>query len=170
MKRSGLFAKLMKKIGGIYMSNTVISLSIFLLFLLSSHSIAKDVPFSLEDRDRLIKIEARLTEIDKRFESIDKRFESVDKRFESLERQIDRQSLIFTALVVAVIGFALWDRRTMIRPFEDKVKDLNNRLDVHERAIKDMDEQKVSKLIEAFRDLAVNDSKVAGVLKKFNLL
>ena len=30
----------------------------------------------------------------------------------------------FTVLVAAIIGFALWDRRTMIRPFERVVKSL----------------------------------------------
>ena len=30
----------------------------------------------------------------------------------------------FTALVAAIIGFALWDRRTMIRPFERTVTSL----------------------------------------------
>ncbi len=35
------------------------------------------------------------------------------------------------------LGFALWDRKTMIRPFEDKVKVIETRLDANEKAIKD---------------------------------
>ena len=91
------------------------NLILVFLLILSGNVFAKEVPYTLEDRDRLIRVEARLGEIDKRFEDF-------NKRFESLERQIDRLAVISTALVVCIIGFALWDRRTMIRPFEDKVK------------------------------------------------
>ena len=34
----------------------------------------------------------------------------------------------FSALVAAIIGFALWDRRTMIRPFERAVNNLTEEL------------------------------------------
>ncbi len=88
------------------------NLILVFLLILSGNVFAKEVPYTLEDRDRLIRVEARLGEIDKRFEDF-------NKRFGSLERQIDRLAVIFTALVVCIIGFALWDRKTMIRPFED---------------------------------------------------
>ncbi|MEK6679862.1 MAG: hypothetical protein AABY39_10650 [Nitrospirota bacterium] len=39
---------------------------------------------------------------------------------DDINSQFNRMAAIFTALVVAVIGFAIWDRRTMIRPFETK--------------------------------------------------
>ncbi len=120
------------------------------VLILSGNVFAKEVPYTLEDRDRLIRVEARLAEIDKRFEDF-------NKRFESLERQIDRLVMIFTALVVCIIGFALWDRRTMIRPFEDKVKVIEKRLDANERAIKEIDPSKVNNLIEALKDLAKTD-------------
>ncbi len=116
------------------------------VLILSGNAFAKEVPYTLEDRDRLIRVEARLAEIDKRFEQIDKRFEDFNKRFGSLERQIDRLVMISTALVVCIIGFALWDRRTMIRPFEDKVKVIEKRLDANEDAIKELDPSKVDNL------------------------
>jgi len=59
--------------------------------------------------------------------------------------------------VVCIIGFALWDRRTMIRPFEDKVKVIEKRLDANERAIKEINPSKVNNLIEALKDLAKTD-------------
>ena len=55
-------------------------------------------------------------------EQVDKRFEQVDKRFEQVNRELDRLVNIIVgvfagqiALVGAVIGFAWWDRRTVIR-------------------------------------------------------
>ena len=72
-----------------------------------------------------------LREIDKRFEAIDRRFETIDKRFEAIDRRFDQlNNLIigiigaFSAIVAVTIGFAIWDRRSMIRPFEDKVEEL----------------------------------------------
>jgi len=72
-----------------------------------------------------------LREIDKRFEAIDKRFETIDRRFEAIDRRFDQlNNLIigiigaFSAIVAVTIGFAIWDRRSMIRPFEDKVEEL----------------------------------------------
>ena len=41
----------------------------------------------------------------------------------------------FTALVVAIIGFALWDRRTMIRPFERVVKSLEEDLSANRQRV-----------------------------------
>ena len=74
-------------------------------------------------------VDRRFEQVDKRFEQVDKRFEQVDKRFEQLERRIDDLvnflwilSGIFVSITGVTIGFALWDRRTMVRPFEEKVK------------------------------------------------
>ncbi len=68
----------------------------------------------------------------------------------------------FTALGVAIIGFALWDRRTMIRPFERVVKSLEEDLSSNR--------QRVEALLEALRSLGQRDPEVANVLKQFNLL
>jgi len=76
-------------------------------------------------------IDRRFETIDKRFEAIDRRFETIDKRFEAIDRRFDQlNNLIigiigaFSAIVAVTIGFAIWDRRSMIRPFEDKVEEL----------------------------------------------
>ena len=68
----------------------------------------------------------------------------------------------FAALVAAIIGFALWDRRTMLRPFERTVRSLEEDLTTNR--------QRVEALLEAFRVLGQRDPAVANVLKQFNLL
>ena len=68
---------------------------------------------------------------------------------------------VFAALVAAIIGFALWDRRTMIRPFERTVNSLAGDLTTNR--------QRVEALLEAFRALGQRDPAVASVLKQFNL-
>src|SRR3972149_4351626 len=141
---------------------------VFLFFWLmgmSSPIWAQEVPFTLQDRDRLIRLEATLKEfkdsVDKRFEQVDKRFgefkDSVDKRFEQLFTFLWIISGIFTALTVFTIGFAIWDRRTMIRPFEAKTKGL-------EEKIEEMDEKGLKSLINSLREIAKADSRVAEAL------
>ncbi|MBW2098577.1 MAG: hypothetical protein JRG77_07210 [Deltaproteobacteria bacterium] len=54
-------------------------------------------------------------DMNKRFEQVDKRFEQVDKRFEQMMNFMWILASIFAAMTVANIGFAYWDRRTIIR-------------------------------------------------------
>jgi tetrahydromethanopterin S-methyltransferase subunit G len=140
----------------------------------------RSVPFTLEDRDRILRIEQRLEtmeqrfqQIDKRFEQVDKRFEQVDKRFEELRADMNARFEqqhntimmligVFTAITAATIGFALWDRRTMIRPFETKVKEIETNMDTLKTSNKN--------LIESLRELAKTDTRLAEILKQFNLL
>ena len=82
-----------------------------------------ETPFTLEDRDRLIRLETKLEvgfqQIDKRFEQVDKRFEQVDKRFDQMIAFLWMLTGIFTTLTLGVIGFAYWDRRTIIKKVKD---------------------------------------------------
>ena len=103
-----------------------------------------------------------LREMDKRFEAIDRRFETIDKRFEAIDRRFDQlNNLIigiigaFSAIVAVTIGFAIWDRRSMIRPFEDKVEELR---------------KTDQKFLEILKTLAREDKKLAEVLKSFGIL
>jgi hypothetical protein len=143
-------------------------LFIFVLLLccicpsISADVSGKEVPFTLEDRDRLIRVEAKLAEIDKRFEQIDKRFEQIDKRLEQMMSFIWILAVIFSGLTASTIGFALWDRRTMIRPFEVKVKEIER--------MRGVDADKLERLLEALREMAKKNIELYEVLKKFNLL
>lgn len=87
-----------------------------------------------------MEIDKRFEQIDKRFEQVDirfsgfrqdmnKRFEQVDKRFEQIMNTIWILAALFTAIAVCTIGFALWDRRTMIRPFESKMAELEEKIE-----------------------------------------
>jgi tetrahydromethanopterin S-methyltransferase subunit G len=135
---------------------------LILVFFLSTPAKALD-GFTQKDRELLITLKVKVEEIDKRFEQIDKRFEQVDKRFEQIEKRFDQIITfmwmivgIFTAITASTIGFAIWDRRSMIRPFETRVKEL--------------EEGKIEKVISSLRTLAETDTKLAEVLRRYNLL
>jgi len=136
--------------------------------------------FTQADRERLIRLEATLETfmkaVDKRFEGIDKRFEGIDKRFEELRQdmnkrfeQVDKRfeqmmnfmwilASIFAAMTVANIGFAYWDRRTIIRKAVD------------ESVARIERKGSLAQLINALRDHAKDDPKLASILRNHNLL
>ncbi|MEO0215717.1 MAG: hypothetical protein ABIL70_07680 [candidate division WOR-3 bacterium] len=128
------------------------------IFIFSS-LFAKEIPFTLEDRDRLIKIETTLKEfqasVDKRFESIDKRFESIDKRFDQLTNIMIGIVMAFAGIVAVTIGFAIWDRKTALTPVVRMHRQLEDRQNLIERAL---------------RELAKKEPKVAEVLKHVGFL
>jgi len=101
----------------------------------------------------------RLTRLEEGQKSIlremDERFEAMDKRFDQLNNLIIGIIGAFSAIVAVTIGFAIWDRRSMIRPFEDKVEELR---------------KTDQKFLEILKTLAREDKKLAEVLKSFGIL
>jgi chaperonin cofactor prefoldin len=141
---------------------------IIVLLLVGQCVWAEEVPYTLEDRDRLIRVETKIEEIDKRFQQIDKRFEQIDKRFdqidrrfEQLERRIERLEnvmmwgfgLLFTTMI-GLVGFVLWDRRTALSPAIRKNKELEERNDKIEKALKEY-AYKEPKLAEILRNVGL---------------
>jgi hypothetical protein len=64
------------------------------------------VPYTLSDRERSIRIEQRLDDLEKR---MDRNEASITSQFETLY-------IVFFTGIVGLVGFVLWDRRTMIKP------------------------------------------------------
>ena len=148
----------------------VLSVTVCVLLFSSPISLFASDGFTKEDRELLITLKVRMEQIDKRFEEIDKRFQQIDKRFEQIDKrfeQIDKRIgeiitfmwmlvVIFSSITAATIGFAIWDRRTMIRPFEERIKKI--------------EEEKIDRTISVLRLLAESDTRIAEALKRYNLL
>lgn len=162
------FLSVMKKIGIIILFSTL---------LLQGFSQSTAVPFTLEDRDRIMRTEekveslrnemnARFTGVDKKFEgieskfvaiesrfdaldarfvSIDARFVSIDARFDAMEARFDSIDSKFDAmeskieilywgfgivitLMLFILGYIIYDRRTALHPVQNKTTNLEERL------------------------------------------
>ena len=138
-------------------------LSIVLTVLITPKAYSSEpVAFTLEDRDRIIRMEVVLTEfkkqVDQRFEQVDQRFEQVDKRFEQMMNFLLMLGGMFTSLTLGIIGFAYWDRRTVIRAARDGAIEKIER------------EGKLRDLILALRELSKTNLDVAEVMRNFHLL
>ncbi|MCU0286281.1 MAG: hypothetical protein MUF15_07760 [Acidobacteria bacterium] len=129
--------------------------------------------FTQQDREDLIEIKATMKAMDQRIselrEDMNKRFEQVDKRIEQVDKRIDQMmsfvwilATIFAGMFAVTIGFALWDRRTMIRPFEIRVAQLDARADKNDI--------KYANLIEVIKGYAATDKKLAALVERFNIL
>ena len=111
---------------------------------------------------RFEQIDKTFEQVDKRFEELredmNKRFEQVDKRFEQLINFLWMIVGIFTTLTATVIGFAYWDRRTIIRKAKEET------LEHLEK------EGKLRLLLNALREKAKTDKELEAILKKYGLL
>ena len=126
-------------------------------------------------------VNERFEGMEKRFESMENsmngRFESMEnsvngcfesmensmnKRFDSMENQIQNLVSVFIGIVAAfagivaiTIGFAIWDRRTALRPTLKEISEVKER------------ENKIVKALEHF---AKQEPKMAEVLRSVGLL
>jgi len=100
--------------------------------------------FTQKDRELLIELKVKMGEMDKRFEQMTSFFYIL--------------AGIFTSLVVAVIGFGYWDRRTIIR-------------EARREAIEFIDKEgMLRRVLDALREFSGTDSRLADALRRFNLL
>ena len=109
---------------------------------------AKEVPYTLEDRDRLIRVEEGLKAVNQRIDGLDKRIDALDKRIDSLDKRIDGlQGLMYVVIgaviaqTIGIVGFVLWDRRSALAPAIRKNKELEEREDTIEKVLKEYAKQ-----------------------------
>ena len=147
-------------------------LGIFLFLLVSL-----GYPLSPSEEKQLIKdvaeikatLKTFMEQTDERFEQIDKRidelrqdmnarFEQVNKQFEQLYTFLWIITGIFTTLTISVIGFAWWDRRTIIKKAREETVEYLERDGI------------VRKLVEVLKEKARTDKELEAILRKFGLL
>ncbi len=137
----------------------ILSYLLLFYFLITVPCFAEKTGFTQDDRERLVRLEATLKvfmqQVDKRFTELR---EDMNKRFEQMTNFLWMLVGIFTTLTGVVIGFAYWDRRTIVRKARDEA------IEAIEK------EGRLRDLIMALRKLASEEKKVAVVLRNFGLL
>ena len=152
------------------------------------------VPFTLGDRDRLLKLEMTMdilkndinnlkNEILIRFEAQQKEIASLqiemNTRFEAQQNQLDTQQNLIYILIAVVLGqfaYLIWDRRTFMKPLEEKVLKIEKKTDNLQTSIQQQHSQlkQHTELSESFwkalRELAKKNLDLQQVLKQHNVL
>jgi len=100
---------------------------IILVLLISgifSNAQQQEVPYTLADRDRIIQVEANLNglrnEMNAKFEAVNMRFDSLDAQFDSIYWILG----VVVALMLFMLGFIIWDRRTTLAPINSEIEEL----------------------------------------------
>ncbi|GIV26266.1 MAG: hypothetical protein KatS3mg027_0080 [Bacteroidia bacterium] len=135
------------------------------------------VPFTLADRDRILKLEVRSDELKKDIENLrqetKKDIENLRQemllRFEALEKKYDMMFTILYGLIVALFGYIVWDRRTFMKPLEAEVHKLKAEADLQKKLEND-NKQLGEKLLGVLKELAANNEEIRKALQKFHLL
>jgi hypothetical protein len=141
---------------------TVKQILLTLIFLLPwlLQAMEKEIPFTLDDRDRIIRTEQKVeslrtelnTKIDTKVDGLRSemtaRFEAIDERFDQLFGFLWAIIGIFTTMMVSVFGFAFWDRKLSLAPVK-----------------KDQ-----TRIIESLRQLSETQPKLREILKNAGLL
>ena len=118
-----------------------------------------EVPFTLADRDRLIRLEveqrALRNELNSSISSLRNemniRFESIDKRFESSQRMM----YFILGAIIALFGYLLYDRRTTLYPIKRKTEEL---------------EEKNTIIINVLKKQAKDNKQLSEILKLAGVL
>lgn len=111
------------------MKKVIVSVFIFSLALMSFAQ-NQEVPFTLADRDRIIQTEVKIESLNKEMGSLRNEMSSLrnemsglrnemDARFEAVNAKIDYMYWVqgvIVALIIFMLGFIIWDRRTVLDP------------------------------------------------------
>ena len=122
----------------------------------------------------------RFEALDQRFESMEavfnQRFEAVDQRFESMEAGFNQRFnflenllMVVIAGIFGLIGYIVWDRKTALRPVEERLLKLENELH-RDLEIQHEEGSRLTRLVKVLREMAKQDEKLASVLRNFSLL
>lgn len=141
------------------------------------------VPFTLGDRDRLLKLEMTVDMLKNDIHNLKNemliRFEAQQKQLEAQQKQIDGvYNLVYVllAIVLGQLAYLVWDRRTFMKPLEEKVLKIEKKTDQLQTSIQQQHSQlkQHTELNESFwkalRELAKKNLDLQQVLKQHNVL
>ena len=138
---------------------------ILLLFLssLSLPLLAQEqqvvVPYTLADRDRTIRTETKMdaleTKMDVKFIALETK---MDVKFEAVNARIDYlfwMQGVIVALILFVLGYMIWDRRTALQPALNKASEAD---------------AKSTNLISTLREYSKKHPDLAEILRSHGIL
>ena len=143
---------------------------IFILTIISVHflfstAFAVEVAPRITDRE----IVEGLTELKAGQKYLNQRIDDTNQRISDLYDINLTMFAILAALITGLFGYIIWDRRTMMKPVQERLerleKDIERDLD-----LRNEHGSIPARLLNALRELAKTDEKLAAVLRSFSLL
>nr|VFJ93380.1 MAG: hypothetical protein BECKH772A_GA0070896_100567 [Candidatus Kentron sp. H]VFJ94100.1 MAG: hypothetical protein BECKH772B_GA0070898_100558 [Candidatus Kentron sp. H]VFK02275.1 MAG: hypothetical protein BECKH772C_GA0070978_100867 [Candidatus Kentron sp. H] len=133
------------------------------LLLLAASTIS-DTPFAVEIAPRITdrEIVERLVRLEEGQKAIQKQ---LDDRLDSLWNL----TTIMLAAIFGLIGFVVWDRKTALKPLEERLQKITDDLE-RDLDLGSSEGSKLTRLMNALRELAPNDPRLADALRRHFLL
>ena len=104
-----------------------------LLTLLFSIALPKEVPFTQEDRDRIIRLEEGQKYLQKQIDELKR---DTQRQFDELRTFLYWGFGILFGGMGILIGFVIWDRRTAVEPVARKIREIEEREERLEKVMK----------------------------------
>ena len=137
---------------------------------------AFDVAPRISDREIIEKLtrleagqEALRSEIIAGQGALGKRIDDINLRMSSLENTMLAMFGALIALVVSMMGYLAWDRRTLIRPVIERLDSLEREV-VRDLDLRHVEGSLPARQLKALREYARNDSKLSEILRSLSLL
>ncbi len=137
-----------------------------LILMLFAITLAKEVPFTQEDRDRIRNVELKVERLEEGQKYLQKQIDDLKKQIDDLKKDTQRQfdelrtflywgfGILFGGMGI-LIGFVIWDRRTAVEPVARKLKEI---------------EEKEEKIERFIKELARKDPEIKEIAKKEGLI
>jgi hypothetical protein len=109
---------------------------------------SKEIPYTLEDRERLIRVEEGI-------KFVNQRIDDVKEEIRDLKTFILWGFGILFSGMGILMGFVLWDRRTAISPVIKRTREL---------------EEENEKIYKVLKEMGKRDTKIAQILKQVGIL
>ncbi|MEO1255530.1 MAG: hypothetical protein AAFY41_11720 [Bacteroidota bacterium] len=133
---------------------------LFLLIFCFGFSQSREIPYTQDDRDRMIRLEEKVAGMEQslnaKIEGIDKSLnakidlveKNINTRMNGIESKLDFISNLLLVLITSMFGFVVllvWDRKTTLKPVRKSQDEL---IDILRQYAKEKDDKVLKKLLD----------------------
>ena len=154
----------------------------FILLILPTTTLAVEVAPRISDREiieKLVVLEAGQAALRSEMRAgqaaLGKRMDDMNQRMGDMNQRISSQQATMlalfsamVALILALFAYIAWDRRTMLKPVVERLEHLE-KVVMRDLDISHKDGSLLTRLVNAMRELAKHDERVASILRSFSL-
>jgi len=107
--------------------------------------------------------------VDQRFDAVNQQFDAVNQRIDDLHGTMPALFSALIVLFVAQLGYTIWDRRTALRPLQEKIDRLDRDLQ-RDIELKSDQDPRLTRVVEALQQLGRDDERIASALRSVSLM